>query len=484
MSGFYVGTTPTPFTAPSLRSDLKSFASTDDTQTFPPYTVLTHCSCGVQELINIKSVYKNTDLKELIPLKPERLMIQSICVNTITKFQIYSPNKNFDESISELVLRINELFLERNPRYVDRISTHFDKLNSEAIKVLSAPNHKCSLNDEYAIQVKKTYNNIPDLKEEITEEIKIKAASLRISDLTIRKVIDEKVKKFVSTLKNELCSYKDLTFYDKNKNRIFMVNGGIASGKGTAVRQIAEKLKETSGIEWSDVLTLNTDSFKSLFYGDLQLATNPPSVFYYSQLTHDEASLIRNRIFNRYVNMLKKGAVPHLFVDQVWPAEDVFTIGADSINGIDSTIVQIPVEKSLDMAFKRGELTQRFEPTRNILMTHKGVPSQLNKTLSSISKSEKRNVRIELLENVDIGKVSEIAYIDLNLILPRIVNLNSLYEFYKKTTLNIDASSEAELYDVSGAAVSRQMVLDLISFCKNRYFKTQNPSYLASRSFS
>jgi len=429
-----------------------------------PYTLLKHSARPPTHLVPIAKAFGINGIRDLVPLTPQRLVLHEMCKNVVLLRQMPASEGGFDKQVATLIPALSEKFLSVNPTLERDAAELRATVEEQALTLLDGgqvakPVHHDlqKVVEDLQAQAKKDTNlNPAELKQAIAR---------RTADVMVESFVRTAVRRFDLRHEPLLAKNPPLPTQTEDTRRMFMINGGVASGKGTAEDQMVKRAAE-QGVNWDEVLTLNTDSFKGMLLDPKDLSREHGE--FYSGLTHDEASLIRNDILSTYRQRLDADTAPHLFVDQVWPAVDIIEMGASSKNGIDITIVQIPVQNSFKMAYARGESTGRFEHRPVILGSHSRVPVQLQESLQNAIKDKgKKNIRLDVLANVAKGVVEPVAHVDFEHGGGVIQDMDHMLKFYQKTSLNKEARTFGELYSSQDRDHERFefMVVGLASFC-------------------
>lgn len=405
-----------------------------------PYTILTHC-VDLESAPLLAVAFSKTAPRDLLPLQPSRVAMHEFLARLNLEYQMPAGKEQSDvfKDYSEAFMKG---FEKANPGFNDKLNQERLKLESSFVKALESGDLEgLAPEQRQVVEAFQKQILVKDDHELSSQQINLaiaKRAANHIINSTVRALVDKlDVSNFVGPLK------KTKTFKPEER-KTFMINGGIASGKGSSEKFMKAKAA-SQGVKWqADVITLNTDSFKPSLLDSDDLSSEDQ--MFYSGLVHDEASLIRNRVFEKYKEMMTKQA-PHIYVDMVWPAADIFELGASSPQGLDVMIVQIPVENSFKMAYSRGEKTGRFETRAGILSTHKYVPRQLHQSLKALKQQNLNNVRLSIYANLAPGKAEKIADFDFSKSEGIITDEQRFLEFYQKTCLNTQATTYEELYE-------------------------------------
>ena len=119
-----------------------------------------------------------------------------------------------------------------------------------------------------------------------------------VKQAAIALTVDQQYEKFAETKIEKLVSNYYYRIFRSNEDNKIQVNhkarprtvmlaGGPASGKSTHARLIRLKL-EHDGINWQDVVKVNTDDYKQLLYA----STPKPHDLFHTQLVQPEAEII------------------------------------------------------------------------------------------------------------------------------------------------------------------------------------------------
>jgi Zeta toxin len=216
-----------------------------------------------------------------------------------------------------------------------------------------------------------------------------------------------------------------------------MVAGGQASGKGSSVGLLSQKMGE----EWGHTVRINTDSYKPLV---LNPANYPPEI--YSQLAQQEASLIHGKIQSRLNGLQAQYMCPHVLVDQVFLGSDKLDLAIKSGGKSEIIAVSTKVEDAITRSFSRGVATGRYEDTKGILNCHKRSTAQM---ISTLANYDGQDVNFTLVDNNVPKGDAPIRTLSVDLKNKTVVihNAGRLREYLKKMNINIDATGEDDLYE-------------------------------------
>ncbi|MBM3197804.1 MAG: hypothetical protein FJZ58_00925 [Chlamydiae bacterium] len=399
-----------------------------------PYTVLQHNLLSIIELDSIGQLTeRKTSVVQEIVFTPERMAIHVLARRLAIDYGVGKKDIPFDQELAAEVPKLVDLFLQEHSSFAQDMRTFYEESKQTISQHLQGTG---SLSEELQIALQTAEQGCTLTQDPSSlQALAMRAAGVAYKQRVNKILNDYDIAPFAQQ------SLKPIPPQSSADRRIFMINGGMASGKGTCEKRIIDQAN-SEGVNWSEVLVVNTDAFKRLLLDPNSLSSEHK--IYYSGLVHDEAALIRNAMLDTYKQRAQEGLAPHCHIDQVWPDSNTVSWAANNPHGLDLTVVQIPVENSFRMAYNRGMDTGRFEPTAGILRSHAGVPKQLLTTLSSLP--EGANVRVHIMNNKGKDLIEEIAHIDLKTKTGHIKNRPALLAFFKKTQLNSSAQTLSELY--------------------------------------
>jgi hypothetical protein len=263
-----------------------------------------------------------------------------------------------------------------------------------------------------------------------------------ITDVFFTEAANKKISILVQNKIEENKRLTPLSIPEPTDRLTLMVAGGQASGKGSSVARIKLSAKQ-AGVEWDNIVKINTDSYKSLL---LEPGTVRPEL--YSQLAQEEASIIHQKIQGRLSQMAEEGKAPHVFVDQVFAGKDKIDFGLLNGGKVRGIIVSTEVSDAIERSYSRGVEDGergRYENTQGILRCHKLMTAQLPGVLAQYNN---RDVSFLLVDNnVPKGQqAQDVMSIDLLTGEIKIFSSEMLERFIKKEKININAKSQDTLY--------------------------------------
>ena len=216
---------------------------------------------------------------------------------------------------------------------------------------------------------------------------------------------------------------------------LMFVAGGAASGKGEMVSNLISEEFFTGGCsEKASIVYLNNDSYKPL----LQSCETDPK--YFSQLTHDEAKLIRDRIFEKAFSQNQD-----VILDQVTISRSGTNKMLKKGGKVHGVVVSVDPKVALLRAQKRGEETGRYENTGGLLEGHQKSPQI---ALEYLLKNIGKNIRVDFVDtNVQKG-TQAIPFMQADLLQKRIQvqDEDLLKEFLKKQFVDVKAISYENIF--------------------------------------
>jgi len=398
-------------------------------------SILKHSARPIDDVIMIARCFNVQEpIRKVIPLDVERLVMHNLIRRFVLEFSL---NGELSEELIRVIPSLSQTVFQASCK---RIAPLRDELQEQALNYLQGRSQSIDskfqrIIDELACQTQSGSNSPGEIQ---------RAIAMRTADLIIEDYVQEEVNKFELAGSVELQGYKPLPMQTRQTRRIFMINGGVASGKSSAQLSQSERAR-AEGVEWSDICPINRDAFKPVLLSRDQV--DPGFQDYFASFTEDEAYLLRDAVLREYQVRLENDTAPHLYIDQVSPSIEMLRMaGAPEGRGLDLTIVQTPVENSFMMAFGRERRTGYGAVTQGVLSTHAKVPMQLLSSLSTAVDEQKTNIRVNIVANVAIGVIQPVACIDLASGRGQIQDPERLLAFFHKSHINQQATRFDELY--------------------------------------
>nr|WP_284498370.1 hypothetical protein [Legionella maioricensis] len=277
---------------------------------------------------------------------------------------------------------------------------------------------------------------------ELLQEICIQRGMALIYTQRAQEIIGKTVKKHI----DELCEGKlqKLDPVDKKDGVAIFTTGGVASGKGSCLQNIADSLNERlpKAIQWNEIVHHNADRLKPFL---LDPKKDPLK---YSQFTYEEALLIKERIMKIIEQQgTQSGHYPHFLHDQTKLKADELKEASKRYGEIIITAVSTDAASAIERAFSRGEKTTRYEHTEGLLGSHQAVPGELIKSLAHEELIGQGTISVAMYDNNSPSRILNMfASIDMQKKEIIIYDNVAMQNWIKKENINPKAQSEEELY--------------------------------------
>jgi hypothetical protein len=257
----------------------------------------------------------------------------------------------------------------------------------------------------------------------------------------------EFIEPFVVSAINQLCVDEDLEgldLVDKNDGVAIFTTGGVASGKGTCLTNIAETLETRTpkAIPWNELVHHNADRLKPFLQNP---ALDPKK---YSQYTYEEALLVKERVMHVIAKQGKEsGKYPHFLHDQTKLKADELREANQRSGEIIITAISTEVSSSIEWAHGRGTKTGRYEHTEGLLGSHQAVPGEMIKALTQDELIGKGKITVTMYDNNSADRELSI-FASINMQTKEIVVYDELQmqNWIKKEKINPKADPKGELY--------------------------------------
>ncbi len=394
---------------------------------------------SVTELLHIAKAFRVTNtIRGIIPLTIERLVMHNLTRRFILNFAVQT----------ELSIDLQKVIKPLSARWVSEHLTFRPTLRGEiqtiALRYLEQGTAD-GVNPQLKEIVDKLLEQVSAEPSELSKQQQFEAVAMRAADLIIETYVKQGIDEYDIHRAPELAGYRVLPGQSKTTRRVFMINGGVASGKSSALAQEAAKAK-AEGVEWETVSSINRDAFKPMLLQPGEVDAQYREFF--ASFAEDEAYLIRDAILREYHERLISDTAPHLHIDQVSPTVEMMRMAGDPTSqGLDLTIVYTPVELSLCMAHGREKETGYGAVTKGVLNTHANVPTQLLDSLDVARREGKTNIRLKIVANIARGTVAPVVHIDFAKAAGTVEDMGRLLLFFHKTHINRNAEKFEDLYD-------------------------------------
>lgn len=402
--------------------------------------------------------YRTLDIQESF-LSPSRIALHEIFVAASTSLRL-----NDEDQLIEAVKTIHGallLHIDTAEKDLDTKLKYFLNHHPEVIEHRKNCHRKAMISAiPFSQALIKTYFNV-DLLEKIenwklwwnTAKIKELYAQLNASNLKMKEITDTyynisctHMRSIVHDGLNRLVSLvPELNFITEipapEDKETFSVHAGIGSGKSSTLPRV-KRVAQNKGIDWQDIIKINTDLSKPLLINKSDPASNSTLS---TQLTKAEASIINKKTHRRVEEMVEEKRSPHVLLDQVYLSEERIDVALKNGGQARVTVVSTDVCDAVQRSYQRGVETGRMEHTKEILMSHKNM---VNELIRDLSKFRNKPIIVEIVDN-NVPKGESpilIARIDLQRQNAFVFDEEKLNSFIKKTIINTKATSELDIY--------------------------------------
>ncbi|AHE66866.1 zeta toxin family protein [Legionella oakridgensis] len=407
------------------------------------YTVLDgeHVSYhDAEELAELHQINPRLPPKEFVAFRPERLAWHETIVAVSTQIKVENEQDMYKKCMQvygSVLDELESLDLDQKRETIKRYTTQMVNDYLRGIDISSRP--EGARIAKICKQIEESGATFGTYKEHYTAK---DAMITYLTDVFYTEAANKKIGELVQRTISESDTLTPLDIPAPTERLTLMVAGGQASGKGSSVTRIKRSVEE-AGVEWDNVVKINTDSYKSLL---LEPGTVRPEL--YSQLAQEEASIIHQKIQGRLMQMAQQGKAPHVFIDQVFLGKDKIEFGLLNGGKVRGIIVSTDVTDAIERSYARGleEGTKgRYEHTQGILRCHKLMCQQIPETLAKFVGQEVSFLLVD--NNVPRGEqAKDVMAINLRSGEIEIFSKVNLERFMAKAQININARSKDELY--------------------------------------
>tara|TARA_R110002110_G_scaffold415807_1_gene656409 strand:- start:17142 stop:21704 length:4563 start_codon:yes stop_codon:yes gene_type:complete len=363
---------------------------------------------------------------DLVAFRPERQLLQDVSAY-VTVYLKTADEQTRNEVVEKVVAKLK-------PEVKEKLSDLYNNLESkvsERMKLIIQGDIRGNCHERAAVcAAQKISFPIPYCAEiSNVQQLATKIETQRAYQELLGQKLDGMITQYFRF--NPFYQYKSSA--DNQEPVVMFVGGGQASGKGSSIGNLMNDAKN-AGLEPNNLVYLNNDSYKSL----LKFDDSHPKLF--SQLTHDEARLIRDKAFK-----MAKESNMHLLMDQVSLSRSATNYALRKNSVVKGTIVSTKVESAIERSYQRALETGRFEDTVGLLECHQAVP---NKALAYIDYYKGKKVQVNFADNnVDAGQ-APVLFMSVDCASSQIVihNEDLLREFVKKQLINTSAKTPSEVY--------------------------------------
>lgn len=405
---------------------------------------------------------------DVITFSPERLALLYTVAITQTEAQLYN-EEHLTASVdylykSKVLPSIKKFTNEEFPAIIDQIEQNV------TLALQRFKNKNLDKNNPIDQLVYKTYMHIQDRierglyrpghynpQDDITSVV-----SKVVFDELYRESINKKVNEITEKAINQAIEQQEVITDKKSVSRTltklpvhegadrltFMIAGPPACGKG-GISKMIEIDARKSGIEFHDVVKINTDFYRKIVASNQPLGNNQ---YMHAALNNDEASYITKLTINRLEEKIKQNAAPHVLLDTVNIRQAKIDFGTANKGTMQIKVITLDPAIAVERAIKRGQRMGRYVPMQYMLASHQGTGRGL---ADIITRNKGRNIKIEVYEN-NVSKTelpALVQSIDLDKGQIKIHDHNKYGEIYGRQYINVSADS---IYTIYPFDMSRQ----------------------------
>lgn len=270
--------------------------------------------------------------------------------------------------------------------YLREIKATYNKVKIRIDNGLYTPGEHSFIDNHLSIVQKIVYDKF--YNQEIKKEIE------KIIQPHISNIIDSKQVHYPKrTTNGATVPLKRLSLQTGSNRHTFMIIGAPASGKGTAFGMSIVDANAL-GIDSSNIVKINTDSYRSLVSNPKELG---PNTINHASFNHEESYLISKNIYRRLnKKVLSNEGAPHILIDTVYPTQEKINLATLDGGKLHVNCVTVPVETSIRWAAERGRRTGRFIDTTLLLRAHKDISTDLHNILIANRDS---NIEYTIVDN-------------------------------------------------------------------------------------
>lgn len=275
---------------------------------------------------------------------------------------------------------------ETQRHYLREMKETYNKVKIRIDKGLYTPGEHSFIDNHLSIVQKIVYDKF--YNQEIKKEIE------QIIQPHISNIIDSKQVHYPKrTTNGATIPLKRLSLQTESNRHTFMIIGAPASGKGTAFGMSIVDA-DALGIGSSNIVKINTDSYRSLVSNPKELG---PNTINHASFNHEESYLISKNIYRRLnKKVLSNEGAPHILIDTVYPTQEKINLATLDGGKLHLNCVTVPVETSIKWAAERGRRTGRFIDTTLLLRAHKDISTDLHNILIANRDS---NIEYTIVDN-------------------------------------------------------------------------------------
>ncbi len=409
-------------------------------------------------------------IRNFVCLQPERLIEHEILAQLQAGIKLDKSVEDEADTFGQAFTWVQQSLSSEAPRLQEEcfrlfgetqmeVEQFFDALMNTPSKVLP------SFPPKQSKQLLEFYNELSqkefwqDSKESL-KAVCVQRAMALIYTQRVQAFIQPSVKAHIS----ELCRLKkleQLNPVEKSDGVAIFTTGGVASGKGSCLKNISETLKERHprAIEWDEIVHHNADRLKPFL---LNPKVDPLK---YSQYTYEEALLIKERVMKIIEQEGEvSGRFPHLLHDQTKLKGEELKEASKRYGEMIITAVSTDAASAIERAYSRGEATTRFEHTEGLLGSHQAVPGEFIKALNQDELIGQGQIGVVMYDNNSPSRQLTIfASIDMQNKQLIIYDDECMQAWIKKENINPKAKSEDELYSDKPIRTTEEYFAPLIA---------------------
>ncbi len=335
------------------------------------YSILNHAKRSIEEIAEIAAVSTDKDVKKFIALKLSRLVYYEIITTVETELQIKDEN--------DLYVKVNAVY---NELYKDEaLAKLIEKKEDEINREIESISYQTILTSEDTLSINK--------------KIKFDQNYNYLAGKYIEEDISPIIKNCIEGFfKNDL-SFKKLSSHSLDERQLYMLIGAPANGKGTLFKMVEREAREKNGMDFADVVKINTDYHRDLVINEQGRATKK---HHDARFSHDESNLITLKIYSKLEKKMNDGNSPNILIECAHYSSRKFNLALMGDGCLDLNFIAIPnPEIALRRALTRGEEDGRYVDTGYMLKSQKDISNR--KKFAKIMMSN-NNIYYKLYDNL------------------------------------------------------------------------------------
>lgn len=371
---------------------------------------------NLNQMAELHEAFPDQSLLDLVGFKPNRIIEHEIIVALTTMVKIADLAQDFNHKFN-LIKQAVQLDKIENiyPIYLD-----LNEITS---------NQDIKISDNYS-----PGKFVPNIT---IKAVKAMFMASKLSNQYLREMAKNKIKEIIEAYIAQGILHP-LPEHESPNRVSFSVNGPIAAGKSSFEASIKNHIDKNYHILWDELAKINSDTYKFILSPNYNTVIDGVNLF--SQLVHDEISLLQQMISQRLMSKLQEtGRAPNVFFDKIFIHQENIEFALYNGGKLKGIMVSAPVEDALIRAEKRGEDTSRYEDSISILTSHASISTRFSDLLMA---NQGNSISYLLFDTKEIQQKT--AEIDLENRIIAICNHNNFVEFIEKARLNVTASLEGQ----------------------------------------